>query len=163
MSSWVRAAVLVLLSGCVAPVDTVARHTYPLETVVVPKRAATRLWPTPRVMDAEALSVAITLTEAELEAQGYDESVPDDVSVYQTSRQGIGHYTGHWGVYGLTQGTSVWVGRGDVCDFPVDYDGRLLGWVLSHELLHVVGFEHGREMTSITDGVWPRWKGYCGL
>lgn len=111
------------------------------------------------VMDEGQVLIAVELANEQLEEDGYGVRV-DPVTVYQGTVEQISFFAGVE-VYGWTPGALAIVGLGDVCGFPDDYDGRRLGWVLSHELLHTVGFGHGAQMTALTNALGARWRDYC--
>jgi len=112
-------------------------------------------------MAPELVQIAVDLANEELEDHGYDVRA-EAVTTYQGTIDEISFYAGKPGTLGWTPGKVIFVSTGELCDVPPGYDHRLLVWVLAHEVLHTVGFEHGDEMKALTDALGQRCRAYCG-
>lgn len=111
------------------------------------------------LMAPELVQIAVDLANEVLETAGYDVRTAV-VPVYQGTVDEVSFYAGERSL-GWTPGKVVLVGTGDLCESPEDYGGRLLIWVLTHELLHTVGFRHDAEMKRLTDQLGPVCYAYC--
>lgn len=113
----------------------------------------------PQMSNAQ-VEIAVDLVNKELESSGYDQRT-SKVIVRQASVEQISFLAGV-ASYGWTPGKDVYVGVAeDVCGHPSDYNDLRLGCVLTHELLHTVGFQHGSEMRDLSNRTCARWADFC--
>lgn len=110
------------------------------------------------LMPEEEVQVAIDLVNEELEGTGLGPA--ELVPVHRGTLDEVSFYAGEEAL-GWTPGRVILLVEGELCESPMDYRGRLVLWVLCHELLHTVGLDHGPELARLANGLGRRSSDYC--
>ena len=112
------------------------------------------------LMGEPLVEVAVELTNQELEANDYTLRVVP-VPVRQGTLEELTLLAGE-PACGWTPGKNIYILEGDVlCEYFEECPTKRIGWVLSHELLHTIGFGHDAEMKGLTDKLGRRWRDHC--